>query len=90
MNILCTALYEEQLKAILENFLQEDFDTTKKFKLYLDTILINMPTKAKKYKQSIYFENEDIKDIPHEDYTVTFFIDKKNNNYLILSIIKRD
>jgi len=90
MNILCTALYEEQLKTILENFLKEDFVATKKFKLYLDTILINIPTKAKKYKQSIYFENEDIKDIPHEDYTVTFFIDKKNNNYLILSIIKRD
>jgi len=90
MNILCTPLYEEQLKVILEEFISQDEAATKKFKLYLDTILINMPTKAHKYKQSIYFENEDIKDIPHEDYVITFFIDKKNNNYLIISINKRD
>ena len=90
MNILCTPLYESQLKAILANFAQEDLAATKKFKLYLDTILINMPTKAQKYKQSIYSDNEDVRDIPHEAFTITFFIDKKNNNYLILSIIKKD
>ena len=53
MNILCTELYEAQLKSILQEFLQEDFDATKKFKLYLDTILINLPTKAHKYKKSL-------------------------------------
>ena len=89
MNILCTPLYEEQLKSILEKFANEDFNATKSFKLYLDTILINMPTKAHKYKKSIYFDDENIKDIEHENFTIVFYIDHASNNYLILGIIEK-
>lgn len=89
MNILSTPLYEEQLKSILQKFIEEDLGATKKFKLYLDTILINIPTKAHKYKKSIYFDDEDIKDIEHEEFTIIFYIDKESNNYLILGIIKK-
>ena len=90
MNILTTELFEEQLKDVLRNFLSENSEATKKFKLYLDTIIINIPTKAKKYKKSIYFNNENIKDIPHEDFTVVFYIDEIHNNYLILSILPKE
>lgn len=89
MNILCTELYETQLKSILQKFAEEDFNATKSFKLYLDTIIINIPTKAHKYKKSIYFDDEDIKDIPHENFTVIFFMDKMNNDFLILSIVEK-
>ena len=89
MNILCTSLYEEQLKNLLSTFVKEDYKAAKAFKLYLDTIIINMQTKAHKYKSSIYFDDENIKDIQHEEYTIIFFEDKPNNNYLLLSIIKR-
>ena len=89
MNILCTELYETQLKSILQKFAEEDFNATKSFKLYLDTIIINIPTKAHKYKKSIYFDDENVKDIPHENFTVVFFIDKEKNNFLILSILEK-
>ena len=89
MQILCTPTYETQLKTILEKFLLEDLEATKKFKLYLDTILVNLPTKAHKYKQSPLFDNENIKEIPHEAYNVIFFDDKTNNNYLIMGILKK-
>ena len=88
MNIFCTPLYEEQLKSILQEYAQEDVQATKSFKLYLDTIIINIPTKANKYKKSIYFDDENIKDIEHENVTIAFYIDIENENYLILSIIK--
>jgi len=90
VNILCTPLYETQLKAILEEFAKENFAATKTFKIYLDTIIINMPTKAKKYKKSIYFDDENIKDIEHENFTIIFYIDNLKDNYLILSIIKKN
>ncbi len=89
MQILCTPSYETQLKAILKKFLLKDFNATKKFKLYLDTILVNLPTKAHKYKQSPLFNDEDIKEIPHEAYNVIFFQDKTNNNYLIMGILEK-
>jgi hypothetical protein len=89
MNIICTELYEQQLKNILQKFAQEDFTATKKFKLYLDTIILNMPTKAKKFKQSIYFDDENIKDIEHQGFIIPFYLDEKNDNYLILGIVEK-
>ena len=89
MKILCTQTYEEQLKKILEPMAQINFEDTKRFKSYLDTIIINIPTKASKYKKSIYFYDENVKDVEYEDYTIVFFFDEFNNNYLILSILKK-
>lgn len=88
MKILTTQLYEKQLKDILDKYSQEDLSATKKFKMYLDTIIINMPTKAQKYQKSIYFDNENIKDIVHENFIIPFYIDE-NSSYLILGIIEK-
>ncbi|MEA2111073.1 MAG: hypothetical protein U9P71_03385 [Campylobacterota bacterium] len=86
MNIVSSSLYEEQLKAILAPMAKANFSETKKFKMYLDTIILNAPTKAKKYKKSIYFNNENIKDIEHQGYTIIFYMDIKTGTYVILGI----
>lgn len=88
MNILCTDLFETQLKKILEESLEEDFLATKNFKMYLDTIIINAPTKAKKFKKSIYFDDENIKDITHQGLIIPFYYDEIDDSYLILGITK--
>jgi len=89
MKIICSELFESQLKEILETYMAEDYSATKAFKMYLDTIIINIPTKANKYKKSIYFNDENIKDIIHEEFIIPFYMDKKNSTYLILGIIKK-
>lgn len=89
MKILCTSLYETQLKEILEQFALKDSAATKMFKIYLDTLIINIPTKASKYKQSIYFDDENIKDLIYEDFIIPFYIDKSTQSYLILGIVKK-
>jgi len=89
MNILCTDVFQTQLKTILDEFAKEDYTATKNFKMYLDTIIINAPTKAKKFKKSIYFDNENIKDITHQGFVIPFFIDEASDNYVILGIIKQ-
>lgn len=87
MNILSSKLYQAQLKSILASFAKEDI---KSFKLYLDTIILNMPSKVKKYKQSVYFDNEKIKDIEHQGYTIPFYIDEAKETYVVLGIIKKN
>ncbi len=90
MNIICSELYEQQLKEILELIiLESDYETAKKFKLYLDTIILNIPTKVQKYKSSIYFNDENIKDIEHEGYTIPFVADELNKTFAILGIVKK-
>ncbi len=86
MNILSSKLYETQLKSILSTFAPKE---AKAFKLYLDTVIINMASKAKKYKPSIYFDDENVKDIEHQGYTIPFYYDEANDTYLVLGILKK-
>lgn len=89
MQILCSPTYEKQLKVILELIAKEDAKAAKDFKLYLDTIIMNAPTKAKKYKQSIYSSDENVKDIEYEAYTIAMYIDLERDIYTILAIFKK-
>lgn len=89
MEILCSELYEKQLKEILLPMIEEDVSLAKKFKIYLDTLIVNIPTKAKKYKKSIYFNDENIKDLEYENYTIIFCIEESNTSYIIIGIIKK-
>ncbi len=85
MQVLTSEIYEEQLKEILTKIAQNSFEDAKKFKIYLDTIIINIPTKAQKYKKSTYFDDENIKDVEYEGFKIPFLID--NNNYVVLGIV---
>ncbi len=89
MEIFASKLYEQQLKDILSLLLAHDYKMTKNFKMYLDTIIVNMPSKEKKYQKSLYFDDENIKDILFQGCTIVFFIDKKNNRYVLLGITKK-
>jgi hypothetical protein len=88
MNILVTKAYEEQLQAILEDMILNNKEGVKGFKMYLDTILLNIPTKDKKYKQSKFFDDEDVKDVEHEGFTIPFYHNKQKNTFVILGIIR--
>ena len=89
MNILCTETFEEQLKALLKEYAAEDFAACKNYKMYLDTVILNMPTKVKKFKKSIYFDDENIKDIEHQGHIIPFYIDEETDSYLIIGIVKK-
>ncbi|MDQ7044952.1 MAG: hypothetical protein Q9M32_03440 [Sulfurimonas sp.] len=85
MKVLSSNLYTEQLKDLLKEHNEAD---GKSFKLYLDTIIVNMHTKVRKYKQSVYFDNENIKDIQNQGLTIVFFIDDEEQKYILLGIVK--
>ena len=89
MKILTSKVFQRELKGILELIAKEDYEAAKKFKMYLDTIIINMSSKEKKYKKSIYFDNENIKDIEFQGCVIPFLVDKSNTSYIILSITKK-
>lgn len=88
MNIITSSLYKKQLEEILNSIEQEAEGSAKSFKLYLDTIIINMQSKIEKYKKSIYFDNDNIKDIENQGYIIPFYIDKEKNLYILLGIVK--
>ena len=87
MNILSSGLYKEQLKEASELIKKQNEADVSSFEMYLDTIIINMHTKVKKYKKSIYFNNENVKDIQNQGFTIPFYIDEKKNVYILLGIV---
>ena len=87
MKTLSSELYKEQLKEALELVKKQSEADVRNFEMYLDTIIINMHTKIKKYKQSIYFDDENIKDIQNQGFTIPFYIDEKKGLYILLGII---
>jgi len=88
MNTLSSNLYKEQLKDAIELVKKQDSSAVSSFEMYLDTIIINMHTKVKKYKQSIYFDDENIKEIQNQGFTIPFYVDVKKNQYILLGIIE--
>ena len=90
MQIVATPFYEEQLQALLEELSLESFEETTKFKMYLDTIIINMPSKWKKYKKSIFFDDEDIRDIEHKGLIITCYYEKSSDIFVVLGLTKED
>ncbi len=88
MNVLSSDFYREQLKEATELIKKQSESDASGFVMYLDTIIINMHTKLKKYKKSIYFDNENIKDIQNQGYTIPFYIDEKKKVYILLGLVK--
>jgi len=87
MNTLSSDLYKEQLKEALELIKKQSDADIRNFEMYLDTIIVNMQTKIKKYKKSTYFDNENIKDIQNQGFTIPFYIDEEKNLYILLGIV---
>ncbi len=90
MKILASSLYEKQLKEILLSLNTLDHQQTKNFKMYLDTIILNMSSKLKKYQKSIYFNNENVKDIEYNGCRIPFLLDKEKNLIILLGIITKN
>ena len=81
MKILCTELYQTQLVEILDSFEEDDYKGLQRFKTYLDTIIINIPTKVEKYKESQLFNDANVKEIDHENFTIYFYVEKEKNTF---------
>ena len=85
MKIISSPLFEKQLKFIVTEMVKQlDYQNAKNFKLYLDTIILNIPTKIEKYKSSTLFDDTKIKEIDFQGFKIFFYHD--SDYFLILSI----
>jgi len=88
--IVSSTLFDEQLKEILDSLDKEESNGSKSFKLYLDTVILNMQTKIAKYKSSVYFDSEAVKEIENQGYVIPFYSDEAEEVYVLLGIYKKN
>lgn len=87
MKILATEKFENELKLILSSMLEQlSCKDAESFKLYLDTIMLNIPTKLQKYKVSPFFDDPHIKEIDYNGFKIFFYENSKKKNIVLLSI----
>jgi plasmid stabilization system protein ParE len=88
MEIIRSAKYRESLKGIMETIAKDSFNRAIDFKNLLDDKINDLDFMPYKFKQSIYFNREEIRDLVFKGYTIPYKIDEENNQIIVIGINK--
>ena len=90
MLIIRTEEYQKELLAILKYIAKDKITASRKFKKDLNVQIDKLPKFPYKYRQSFYFENENIRDMIFKTYTINYEIDLNKNTIFIFSIFNQN
>lgn len=90
MRIKLDKKFEANFNIIFEYIAKDKISAAKKFKTLLFKQLKNLPNHLHKYRQSLYFNNEEIRDMIFKGYTVVYEADIENGLIIILNIFNKN
>jgi len=90
MIIIRTQEYQNKLLTILKYIANDKITASKKFRKDLNEQIAKIPNFPYKYRKSIYFNNENIRDMIFKKYTINYEIDLHKNTIFILSIFNQN
>lgn len=88
MNVELTTDFLQDLEDQVEYISQDKPQAAQKFKDDLFSLLEDLPKMPLKHRQSIYFENDKVRDLIFKGYTITFKIDEANNKIVVFCFTK--
>ena len=88
MQIIKTPYFSTELDTVLDFIALDSIDQALKFADDLELKINSIENMPYKYRKSIYFDDEDIRDLIFKGYTVTYYLDTENDKILILGIKK--
>ena len=90
MIIIHKPTFSKQLKQIIEYIAQDKPSASMKFKNDLKETINLLPDHPLKYRKSIYFDNENIRDMIYKKYTIIYRVKPRKNEIEILRIFNRN
>lgn len=90
MKILKSKEFIERLKDILQFIAEDKPKASKKFYLKLDEKINKLAVFPYKYRKSIYFDNENIRDMIFKGYTIVYEVDLKKEKIIIFTIFNKN
>ena len=90
MTIIHKPTFSRQLKQIIERIALDKPSTSMKFKNELKESINLLPDHPLKYRKSIYFDNENIRDMIHKKYTIIYRVKPVKNEIEILRIFNKN
>lgn len=88
MLIQRSASFTDNFKAILVYISLDSKSRAKQFKNALQSSLVNIPDMPYKFRKSIYFDDENIRDYIFMGYSIPYLIQEEKNRIVLLDIIK--
>ncbi len=88
MQILKDDKFLLKLKIVVRFIAIHSPNNARKFKKELDNKIKSLTHFPYKYRQSIHFNNENIRDLIFKGYIIPYFIDEEWDRIIILGIIK--
>lgn len=88
MHIVKQPKFNDSLKEILYFIALDSKQRAKNFKNELISKINGLVFMPYKFRQSIYFEDENIRDLIFKGYTIVYKVDEQNETILIIGIKK--
>ncbi|MCT7609953.1 type II toxin-antitoxin system RelE/ParE family toxin [Aliarcobacter butzleri] len=88
MQIIRDINYLQKLQSIMEFIPQDSLNQAIKFQIDLDEIIDDIPNMPFKYRKSIYFNDNNIRDLIFKGYVIPYKIDTSKNQIIIIGINK--
>ena len=90
MEIIRTPNYISQLQNILDYISIDKFSASKKFKIDIDKMIKNLINSHFKFRPSYYYEDENIRDMTFNGYSIIYRVNKERDVIEILEIFNRN
>ena len=90
MTIKRTEKYQAELLSVLKNIANDKITASRKFKIDLNRQIKEIPNFPYKHRKSFYFDNENIRDMIFQKYTINYEIDLDKNTISIFSIFNKN
>ena len=88
MQIIRNISYLQKLQSIMEFIAEDSVNQAIKFQVELDEIIEDIPNMPFKYRKSIYFNDNNIRDLIFKGYVIPYKIDTAKNQIIIIGINK--
>ena len=90
MKIIRSRKFQINLLVTLQNIAKDKVSASKNFQQELDKLIKNIPNFPYKYRQSIYFEDKNIRDLIYKKYTINYEINLEKHSIDILNIFNQN
>ena len=90
MKIIRSRKYQIRLLSILQYIAKDKVSASRNFQIELDKSLRNIPNFPYKHRQSIYFDDKNVRDLVYEKYTINYEINLDTNSIEILDIFNQN
>jgi len=90
MKIIRSRKYQVRLLSILEHIAEDKVSASRNFQKELDKSLRNIPNFPYKHRQSIYFDDKNVRDLVYKKYTINYEINLDTNSIEILDIFNQN